>query len=72
MIRHVTLGPRLVEVVSNNDDSSFMARKKSEMCPSIFNIEEIHCKTTENVATSGRLVLHPFKKILSPSRTKTE
>lgn len=45
MIRHVTLGPRFVEAVGDNDDCLLMTWERSEICPSVFNTEEIHCKT---------------------------
>ena len=47
MIRHVTLGLRFVDAVGDNDDYSLMTWERSEICPSIFNTEEIRCKIQE-------------------------
>ena len=65
MIRHVTLGRRLVEVVGDNDDCSLKAWERSEICPSIFTTEEIHCqtqKTTRRVV--GWFYIHSRKYCL--------
>ena len=44
LISHGTPGPRFKEVVGDNGDCSLMALEMREICPSIFNTEEIHCK----------------------------